>query len=359
MSTTNGTILLAHQDPGQERILRTGLMSQNLAVRTLRRDAGLIAQIDEAVPDPSRATVVVLDAARAAAERLTIVHVADYLRSRHPHLRLALLAGQALAVNALHDAWVRHHGYLGVFARASRHRLVTSQLALIESLCVVFESHVDTIRLKDFEAVLLSGGDTDEDRFDDVQRIWDQLERAGVDPISIGTSLIDQWGVRSEDKTYRGTPYPDCFTGSDAAQWLNARVALPRPAPLQVGEVAGAAGLFYHVARDHALKDARLFYRGNRVTRRLQDLDIDALLEAMRGVRGVEVKDRSWRGVGFPRCFVGSEAVRWLMEKAQLSLGEAITLGQCLLDLHLFRHVTDDHDFVDREYFYRFSVDRP
>lgn len=34
MPTTVGTVLLAHQEAGQERILRTGLMSQHFAVRT-------------------------------------------------------------------------------------------------------------------------------------------------------------------------------------------------------------------------------------------------------------------------------------------------------------------------------------
>jgi hypothetical protein len=56
---------------------------------------------------------------------------------------------------------------------------------------------------------------------------------------------------------------------------------------------------------------------------------------------------------------VGAQATLWLTEQAHLSLGEAITLGQCLLDLHIFRHVTDDHDFIDRDFFYRFAADRP
>lgn len=46
MPTTFGTVLLAHQETDQEHILRTGLMSQPFAVRTLRRNAGLIAQLD-------------------------------------------------------------------------------------------------------------------------------------------------------------------------------------------------------------------------------------------------------------------------------------------------------------------------
>jgi hypothetical protein len=359
MPTTIGTILLAHQEAGQERILRTGLMSQQFAVRTLRRDAGLIAQLDEAVPDPSRPVVLVLDAARAAAERLSFVQVADYLRVRHPQLRYALIAGRALAVSALHEGWVRAHGGLGAFARVSRHRFVNSQRSLLEALAGQFGGVLDVDRLKNFEAVLLSAGAIEDDDFADTQRAWDQLERAGIDPLAVGASMIDQWGVRSEDRNYRGTTYPDCFTGVDAAQWLNTRLALPKATALLAGEVARAAGLFYHVTRDHALKDAHLFYRGNRVTVRLRDLDIDVLLEAARGLRGMEIKDRTWRGVGFPKCFVGSAATQWFMEKAHLTLAEAITLGQCLLDLHIFRHVTDDHDFIGGDYFYRFAVDRP
>jgi hypothetical protein len=359
MPTIIGTILLAHQEADQERTLRTGMMSQNFAVRTLRRDGGLIAQIDEAVPDPSRQAVLVLDSARAAAERLTFIQVADYLRVRHPQVRLAVIAGRALAVNALHDRWVQRHGGIGAFGRSSRHRFVASQRALIEALCAHFGAQLDVARLRDFEAVLLSGGSIDEEDFADTQRVWDQLERAGVDPLAIGMAMVDQWGVRSEDRSYRGKVYPDCFTGVDAARWLNARLALPRSTALMAGEVARSAGVFYHVARDHGLKDADLYYRANRVTPRLRDLDIDVLLDAARGIRGLEVAVRNWRGVSFPKCFVGAQATLWLTEQAHLSLGEAITLGQCLLDLHIFRHVTDDHDFIDRDFFYRFAADRP
>lgn len=53
MTTTIGNILLAQKEAGQECILRTGLMSQHVAIRTQRRDAGFVAQIDEAPPDPN------------------------------------------------------------------------------------------------------------------------------------------------------------------------------------------------------------------------------------------------------------------------------------------------------------------
>ena len=39
----------------------------------------------------------------------------------------------------------------------------------------------------------------------------------------------------------------------------------------------------------------------------------------------------------------------------KLDLAEAITLGQTLLRLQLIRHVVDEHDFIDQDYFYHFA----
>jgi hypothetical protein len=77
----------------------------------------------------------------------------------------------------------------------------------------------------------------------------------------------------------------------------------------------------------------------------------------MRGDDGVDIADRRHLLSHYPRCFVGTEAVEWLMRAEDLSRDEAIRLGQRLVDRGLLHHVLDEHPFRDGPYFYRFFAD--
>jgi len=84
------------------------------------------------------------------------------------------------------------------------------------------------------------------------------------------------------------------------------------------------------------------------------DAELAAVADRMRGERGVDVRDRRHRLTVFAQCFVGSEAVDWLVEHEGLSRTEAVAMGQRLLERGALRHVRDEHDFRDGHFFYRF-----
>jgi hypothetical protein len=86
-------------------------------------------------------------------------------------------------------------------------------------------------------------------------------------------------------------------------------------------------------------------------------VDIEALVVAMRESGGVEIKDRSERLNLYPACFIGSEAVDWLMQKQSCTREEAIQLGQLLIERGIIHHVYDEHPFRDGYVFYRFYTD--
>lgn len=88
-----------------------------------------------------------------------------------------------------------------------------------------------------------------------------------------------------------------------------------------------------------------------------QTLDLDTLAARMRGAEGVAVADRRHLLQTYPRCFVGSEAVAWLMRTQDLSRVEAVALGQRLVERGLVHHVLDEHPFRDGAFFYRFTAD--
>ncbi|MGD1806315.1 mechanosensitive ion channel domain-containing protein [Dapis sp. BLCC M126] len=88
-----------------------------------------------------------------------------------------------------------------------------------------------------------------------------------------------------------------------------------------------------------------------------KNLDIDTLVEEMRGPNGVSIKNRQHRWDVYSKCFVGSEAVKWLMRTQKMDLNEAIYTGQLLIDRGLIHHVVDRHGFKNEHLFYRFYED--
>lgn len=81
-----------------------------------------------------------------------------------------------------------------------------------------------------------------------------------------------------------------------------------------------------------------------------------ALAARMRGADGVEVADRRHLLTVHPDCFVGSEAVSWLVAHEALTRAEAVVAGRRLLASGRVRHVLDEHDFEDARLFYRFAA---
>ncbi len=86
-------------------------------------------------------------------------------------------------------------------------------------------------------------------------------------------------------------------------------------------------------------------------------LDLDALVARMRGPDGVAIADRRHLLTQYTRCFVGSDAVEWLMRAQDLSRAEAVRLGQTLIERGILHHVLDEHPFRDGAFFYRFYAD--
>jgi small-conductance mechanosensitive channel len=84
---------------------------------------------------------------------------------------------------------------------------------------------------------------------------------------------------------------------------------------------------------------------------------IDALVARMRGAGGVTVSDRRHLLNHYPKCFVGSEAVSWMVREEGLTRDEALTLGRILVERGIIHHVLDEHGFEDAAYFYRFYAD--
>ncbi len=81
------------------------------------------------------------------------------------------------------------------------------------------------------------------------------------------------------------------------------------------------------------------------------------LVERMHGPGGLVIADRRHHLALYRRCFVGREAVDWLVAREGLTRDEAVRLGQRLVEHGLVHHVLDEHPFRDAPFFYRFRAD--
>ena len=87
--------------------------------------------------------------------------------------------------------------------------------------------------------------------------------------------------------------------------------------------------------------------------------EVESAAHRLRSPEGVEVTDRRYLLRVYPRCFIGSEAVSWLAENENLTRSEARSLGERMLELGQFRHVLDEHGFIDGSFYYRFCPRDP
>ena len=98
--------------------------------------------------------------------------------------------------------------------------------------------------------------------------------------------------------------------------------------------------------------------RNSKAKTNVQRISVRQLAVEMYSEQGVEIKTRRHKLKLYPRSFLGNEAVDWIVKKVKVSRGDAIALGQKMLDKEIFHHVTNEHSFKDEPLFYRFNEDK-
>lgn len=86
-------------------------------------------------------------------------------------------------------------------------------------------------------------------------------------------------------------------------------------------------------------------------------VDLSALVAVMRSPNGIEIRDRWYNLRQYPACFIGSEALLWLMGHLGFGKVDATRVGQRLMDEKIIHHAADSEPFRDGHYFYRFYSD--
>jgi hypothetical protein len=358
MSAVNGTVILAQSDHYQETLLSSAFLSMNLAVRKVKKELPLIHEI-KAISAATRGQVLICaDLARIAQERMLWPQFAAAVRSIVGDVDF--LANQSRLLRTSHTtrAWAMKHGAVDLFGRVSHLRIRSSMRPVLDAVSQIFATEHDPMRIDDYIRGMHGALSDDADEFAVLQSAWRRLEGAGYSPEMIAEEMMESSRVEVRDRRFRLKLYPQCFLGNQAVDWISQHLSLSRAQAEDVGNLLLELGLFYHVAKDQPLKDGEFYYRYAAPDAILGRLDLDLVMAEARELRGFDRQDRRWRGINFPRCFVGSEAVDWLSQFYGIERNEAICLGQVLHDIYHFRHVADEHGFVDQGYFYRMTMDR-
>jgi len=87
--------------------------------------------------------------------------------------------------------------------------------------------------------------------------------------------------------------------------------------------------------------------------------ELEETAARMRSPSGVPRSDRRHWLRSYRDCFVGSDAVGWLVENEHLTRNEARVVGERLAELGFIRHVLDEHGFHDGHFYYRFETPKP
>jgi len=85
-----------------------------------------------------------------------------------------------------------------------------------------------------------------------------------------------------------------------------------------------------------------------------QEKSLKEVAEKM--MTGVEIKDRIYHFKTYNSCFLGSDAVQWMIDNdVAKTVEDALLVGQQMMDDRLLYHVTRDSKFVNEKKFFRFT----
>lgn len=156
------------------------------------------------------------------------------------------------------------------------------------------------------------------------------------------------------DRTYRLKTYAQCFVGSEATSWIARYLKRSNADAVALGQALAALGLLVHVVQEQPFQDGNFYYR-LAWSPAVDEVDLGTVLAALHGRDGVDIGDRLYLGKTYRACWVGSDAVDWLVKRHSMTRTDAWLVLHRLMQFGVFEHVTNERPMIDGAFFYRFS----
>lgn len=332
---------LATQDPKLRALVRATLTSQGLTPLDIKPENLFPMAGGRASAVPEAGSVLLLDLASEvtapndAAEALRLVQALPW------RPRVLALAGFDRAVWANEAAWAKSLTGHVMLPRPANSASIFLEILLHE----LGLGEVDLRRLDTHLRVMLNAG---EDKTSEtlIRRLTSGSAQ------DLAAALLASGNIG--DRRYHLKKFPECLVGREAVGWLSTRYDVSRADAVLLGSALEQSGYLHHVVKEQAFADEDFFYRVATVGR-FDTIRIDDVTSFLHGAKGL-VADRTWRGVNFSQCMVGSEVVDAVVSNFRLTRAEATVLGQSLVDLGLLRHVADEHPFADATLYYELPL---
>jgi len=349
-----GLVLAAPED---ERLFKAALESQGLSAGNAHASVAGLAATAHADPRMSGPAAIVADVASLQAQGVTPSAFAQRLHQARHGMEVFVRLPQRSGIAPHEREWAAQAGLAsllpGSSAAAWQESLAPVVGRIASSLGV---QKVDRPALEAAVNRLVKAGA--EPRPGPVKDIYANAWRLESEGVNAAAALEALQGAGlAADRRYRGKLYRDCFVASEAIDWMVSNLGMKRATALSTGTFLWRTGRLHHVLRQAAFDDGLFFFRFGLSRASAAQVDLAAIEREMRLATGVPIADRSYLGTTYPRSFVGSEAVEWLMRRYRLARGEAEAVGQSLVDLGVIHHVVDEHGFVDEGFYYRFRSD--
>merc|ERR1719361_930638 len=187
-------------------------------------------------------------------------------------------------------------------------------------------------------------------------------------------------GIEVKDRTYKFQTFSHCFVGEECVSFIvSNNICFTRCQAIVRGQRLVKRGLIVHVDEELMdFEDGLYLYCFVNPQKKLKNVPSrygDVIRDRVRSQRdrereklqqinkvrtrceeGFEVKDRKLLFKTYRNCFVGEDAVSWMVEsKVATSRNEAVEIGQMFLDHKMIRHSNSDSvHFKDSDIFYEF-----
>jgi hypothetical protein len=338
--------VVAQSSGRQEALWHAALASQGFRVAAPRSVGA--GTLDELLCPQPAVDLVVVDLRFLADHGVALDAAAAAVAAARPGALLAATLGDRLQVAEAERRWARRHGTLDLFPARTlsplRGRAAEGLTRLLSALggTLSVASHDAAMARLATEAAAIEG---------DPGAV---LATRGLAIEEVAARLRGPAGVPVEDRRFHLSTYERCFVGIEAVDWLASNYGLARDLATSIGRLLQGLGWLHHVVKEQPFQDGHYFFRFAEDLHEVDAVDPDDVIAGMKAPGGLSIRDRSYLGRTHAGCFVGREAAEWLARRYGLGRSAAIGLGQRLVDLQLVRHVLDEHDFTDADYFYRF-----
>ncbi len=334
----------------QEQVFKSVISSQSLNVRVIKKNQQkFLSHLDD-LAAAAHPTVLVVEFSFLNAAQKRAPKLAEQLRRLSSNLKVLISVGHAIFLAPNQIAFAREFGALGLVPSLSIARVKTQTAQYFEPLFAQLETPFNSTRALAFLSGLPSTT-ADLSRRDAHQALH-RLEAAGQSIEQLNLWAV-QVGFEVKNRSFRFTNYPNCFTGTQAVAALCQYFGCSTKSALQMGDLMMQAGLIHHCTHEHKFLDENLFYRFLNAGPLVSSLRLSNVVAPIQS-GAVTIQDRQYLGRTYPQCFVGSQVVKWMVERFKISADEAVYVGQQLVQLGLIRHVTQAHAFRNSDLFYEF-----